>query len=189
MNVEKTGKKSMKRMAVRSAKECAYIAVFVGLVIASQLAFSAVPGVEAVTVLFVSYAFVFGWKRGMAAATAFALLRQLVFGFFANVLILYLVYYNLLALTFGLLGRAVKNPLKSLWIIVLIACVCTVSFTALDNVITPLWYGYTKQAARTYFYGSLAVMLPQVICSAVSVALLFVPLQKTFSYITKKTGA
>ena len=57
---------------LRAAKECAYLAVFVALLIAAQFVFSFLPGVEIVTVLFVGYAFVFGVKRGMLAATAFS---------------------------------------------------------------------------------------------------------------------
>ena len=169
----------------RSAKECAYIAVFVALVIASQFAFAAVPGVELVTVLFVAYAYVFGCVRAMAAATAFALLRQFIFGLMPTVLILYLIYYNLLALCFGGLGRAVKNPVKGLVWIIGAACVCTVCFTLLDDCITPLYYAYSAKAARLYFYASLPVMGTQTVCAGVSVALLFLPLQKAFGIVRR----
>ena len=73
---------------VSTAKECALISVFVSLVIAAQIALSAIPGVEIVTVLFVVYSFSCGVKRGMLSATAFSILRQIVFGFFPTVLIL-----------------------------------------------------------------------------------------------------
>lgn len=170
---------------VRAGRECAYIAVFVALVIASQLALAFAPGVELVTLLFVSYSFAFGHRRGMISATAFALLRQLVFGFFPTVLILYLVYYNLLALTFGLLGKRVKRPARSLWWLVIVACVCTAAFTLIDNVLTPLWYGYTEDAARAYFLASLPVLIPQLVCTAVTVGLLFIPIEKLFEQIGK----
>ncbi len=171
------GKKAIKNRAARSAKECAYLAVFVAMTIAAQLVFSAIPGVELVTVLFISYAFVFGWKRGMAAATVFALARQLVFGFFPTVLAVYIVYYNLLTLLFGVFGKRFFATYKTLPIYVLIACVGTVGFTMLDNVITPLWYGYTPAAARVYFYASLPFMSAQVVCTAISVSTLFMPLE------------
>ena len=174
-----------KRLAVRGAKECAYLAVFVALVIAVQLCLAVVPGVELVTVLFVSYAFVFGIKRGLISATAFSILRQLLFGFSPTVLILYLVYYNALALAFGCIGRAVKDPLRALWWIVLTACVCTLCFSMLDNIITPLCYGYTKRATRAYFIASLSFMFPQLVCTAVSVGILFIPLQRAFKSIKK----
>ena len=186
MNDEIRQKANRKNVAVRSAKECAYLAVFVALTIASQLVLSFVPGVEVVTVLFVSYAFTFGWKRGMAAATAFSLLRQVVFGIYPTVLVLYLLYYNALALTFGLLGRKMRIDVKTLWKVALIACVCTVCFTMIDNVLTPLWYGYSEKATRLYFYASLPFMLPQVVCTAITVVVLFLPLKQAFALIKKQ---
>jgi hypothetical protein len=179
MKEEKSGTNS-KRFGVRTAKECAYLALFVALVIAVQLAFSGVPGVEGVTLLFVVYAFVFGVYRGMLAATIFSLLRQFLFGFSPTVLLLYLIYYNGLAAVFGGLGKVVKKPLRALWWLTILACVCTACFTMLDNVITPLFYGYSWRATQVYFYASLIVMLPQIVCTAVSVGTLFVPLQKVF---------
>lgn len=170
----------------RSAKECAYLAVFVALVIAAQLAFSFVPGVEIVTVSFVAYSLVMGTKRATVAATAFSLLREFVFGFFPSVLVLYLVYFNLLALCFGLLGGKFRAGLKSLPRLVLIACACTVCFTLIDCVITPFWYGYSAKATKAYVLASLPFMIPQVICTAVSVSVLLLPLTKAFSLVKKQ---
>ena len=161
-------------------KDCAYIAVFVALTIAAQLCLSFLPGIEVVTVLFVAYSFVFGCKRGMLAATVFSLLRQLVFGFFPTVLVLYLIYYNALAALFGFLGKRVRLTAKNVVWLTAVACVCTVCFTVLDNIITPLWYGYSGRVFKLYFYASFSFMLPQVICTAISVGVLFFPLAKIF---------
>ena len=181
-----TKKKNLKQYSIKTAKECSFLAVFVALVIAVQLVFSLVPGVELVTVLFVCYAFVMGEKRGVIASTLFSLLRQFVFGVHPTVLILYLLYYNLLSLCFGLLGKKLKTPLKWLPLIVIIACVCTVCFSLIDNILTPLWYGYSKRAAKAYFYASLPFMIPQIVCTAVSVACLFIPLFKIFCLLKRK---
>lgn len=162
------------------------LAVFVAVVIAAQTVLSFVPGVEIVTVLFVSYSFVVGWKRGMFTATAFSLLRQIIFGFFPTVLILYLVYYNLLTFCFGMLGKKMKAPVKYLPLIVMLACLGTVFFTMFDNILTPFWYGYSKRATELYFFSSLPFMIPQVICTAISVATLFLPLWKVFKMIDKE---
>lgn len=177
--------KSRKQTAVRSGKECAYLALFVALVIAAQLVFAAVPGVEVVTVLFVAYAFVFGVRRGMLAATAFSLLRQLIFGFSPTVLILYLVYFNGLTALFGGIGKKVEKPAHALWWLVLVACVCTACFSILDNILTPLWYSFSKRAAKAYVLASLPFMIPQIICTALSVGFLFLPLQKVFALVGK----
>lgn len=182
MNVEKE-----KKLAIKSgAREIANLAVFVALVIAAQFALSFVAGVELVTVLFVAYAFTFGIRRGMLAATAFSLLRMLVFGVFLNVLVLYLIYYNALAACFGILGKKIKNPLKNLWWLVLVACVCTACFTLLDNLLTIVWYDFTAKAAKAYFVASLPVAFSQTLCTAITVGALFLPLRKVF-LLTRKS--
>ena len=187
LTTEKEGKNGVKAPVLRTAKESAYLAVFVAMLIAAQLAFAAIPGVEIVTVLFVVYAYVFGIRRGMTAATAFSLLRMLLFGFQPHVLVLYLLYYNGLAALFGGMGKWITlgKELRFLWLIILVSCLCTVSFSMLDNVITPLWFGFVWRAVKTYFFASFSVMIPQTICTAVSVGALFLPLRKTFAFIKK----
>jgi hypothetical protein len=199
MNAENEKNISPKKRR-NAAKECAFAAVFVALAIVAQLAFSALPGVEIVTVLFCAYAHVFGVKRGMLAATAFSILRQLLFGFFPSVLILYFLYYNGLAAAFGFIGKKLKkmqekkhetalknarNSIKSLWIVVFFACVAAVCFALLDCVITPLFYGYSLQAARGYFIASLPVMGAQTACAGITVAILFLPLARVFGLVKR----
>ena len=177
--------KGNKNSSGYTAKECALLAAFIAILIAVQAVLSAIPGVELVTVLFVCYSYVLGAKKGMIAATAFSLLRQILFGFFPTVLFLYLIYYNLLTLAFGLLGKAKNEKLKRLPILVSGACLGTLLFTVIDCVITVLWYDYGKKAALAYVYASLPFMIPQIICTAVSVALLFYPLIKVFKIALK----
>ena len=172
-------------IAIRSAKEISFIAVFVALVTAAQLLLAAIPNVEIVSVLFIAYAYAFGVKRGLAAATAFSLLRQLIFGFFPSVLCLYLLYYNLLVTVFAFLAKLVKKPLSGLVWIVVTACVCAVFFTLTDNILTPLWYAYSPSAAKAYFVASLPFLLTHVISVGVSVALLFLPLERVFRLVKK----
>lgn len=177
------GRTDMKGKVLITAKECAYIAVFTALLIASQYVLSAIPNVEVVTTLFICYAFVFGARRAMVSATAFSLLRQLVFGFFPTVLILYLVFYNGLALAFGTLSKTRLKGVKLLVVTVLLACVCTACFTVLDNIITPVWYGYSAKATKLYFTASLPVMVTHIISCGVGVCLLFLPLTRAFSLV------
>ncbi len=182
---EKKEKITAQKKRAHPAKECAYIAVFVALVIATQIALSALPGVEVVTLLFISYAYAFGWKRGVISATAFTLLRQMVFGFFPTVLILYLIYYNALALVFGGFGAKYKKPTEKTWLVVVFACVCTAGFTLLDCVISPLFYGFTYAATKAYLLSSLPVCGIQTVCTGITVGVLFIPLTKTFSKIKR----
>lgn len=182
---EKQENMSTKPILLRSAKECAFAAVFVAILIASQFVLSALPGVEVITVLFCAYSFVFGVKRGVISAIAFSLVRQLIFGFFPSVLILYLIYYPLLTLAFGSLCKAIKANVKTIVFIVAISCVCCAAFSLLDCVITPLWYGYSAKAAKGYFLASLPVMGVQTVCVGLETGLLFLPLERVFRLIKR----
>ena len=153
-------------------------AMCVALLIAGQLALSTVAGVEIVTVMMLSFCFCYGISHGIAVATTFSLLRCFVFGFQIQVIILYLIYYNLFALFFGWLGAHLtgKNALLKLVIVVAAAALFTAMFTLLDDVITPLIFSFNENATRVYFYQSLAAMIPQIVCVVVTVSLLFHPL-------------
>lgn len=209
---------------------------------AVQLCLSFVSGVELVTVLFVTFCYVFGVRYGAITATAFSVVRCLIFGLYPNVLLLYAVYYNGTAVLFGAMGThkkayAVLTPILPaglaagcayfaltgvpvsllaqnevsvfLWVLfclcaavatayaVLCVCArsprvrelltaaaaamfCTVLFTLLDDVITPLFCGYDAKTALGYFYASFTAMLPQTVCVCLSVIALFYPLKRVF---------
>ncbi|MBE6957677.1 MAG: hypothetical protein E7447_00800 [Ruminococcaceae bacterium] len=161
------------------------VAMCVALLIAGQVALSSVAGIEIVTVMLLCFCWCYGVRHGLAIATTFSLLRCFVFGFQVNVIVLYLVYYNLFALFFGWLGARLtgKNALMKTVIAVASAVIFTVMFTLLDDVITPLISGFTANAAKVYFYQSLAAVIPQTICAAVTVSLLFHPLTKVIQKV------
>lgn len=228
-----------------NAKKVAVCAVSVALLIALQFTLSYVPGVELVTVFLLCFSYVFGILMGVISATCFSLLRCILFGFNISVIVLYMIYYNLLAVLFGALGKKTvpswlsfvilsfsavasayfavtglpisiiyqKQITIVLWavfsisvvlIIVYavliskykgkagreiasatsIAAVCTMCFSLLDDVINPLIYGLSLDAAKVYFYNSLPFMIPQILCTLISVALLFKPFVTVFKRIT-----
>lgn len=171
---------------ISSAKGCALIATFVSILIVAQLALSFVPGVEVISVLFITFSFVLGAKSGMISATIFSLVRQLVFGFYPVVLVLYLLYFNLLTFCFGLLGKKAINELKTFPIVIGLSCVFTIMFTMFDNILTPLWYGYSLEMTKLYFIASIPFMIPQVISVLVSVSILFFPLKKVLNLVKNK---
>ena len=80
---------------MKSAKEIIIPAVFTAMLIGVQLVLSGVAGVELVTVLLLTFTYVFGLKQGFIVANAFSILRCALFGFFVNVVLLYLIYFNL----------------------------------------------------------------------------------------------
>lgn len=221
------------------------------LLIGGQYVFSFVVGVEIVTLLLVCFSCVFGVRRGVLCAVAFSLLRCFIFGFYPSVIVLYLIYYSMLAAVFGGLGHIEGGVFEKspAWLVILvnliligigaacvfsfalnlikvskiykpainimlwvifglftasfvafnalliakkmgkgsasllrlisftaIAAVCTIIFTLLDDVITPLFFGYTRISTMAYFYSSFTAMLPQTICTVVTVGTFFIPL-------------
>ncbi len=96
-----------------------------------------------------------------------------LFGILAGLLVLYLVLWAVGGRRAGQ-GREAAS-------LAALAAMCTVCFTLLDDVLTPLFYGYSFDAAVAYFYAGFFAMLPQTICTVLSVLLLFYPLRKVFA--------
>ena len=162
------------------AKDVAIISLSVALLIGVQFALSFVQGLEPVTLLMAVFAFSFGVKRDVLIAVAFSLLRCIVFGFYPSVVIVYLIYYPLLALLFGGLGNLFKrelNPKKHV-IAITLAIVCVVVFTAIDGVVSPLWFGLKGDAWLYYLEASTIACLVGCATNLVSFSLLFRPLVK-----------
>lgn len=159
---------------MRAAKEIALISVFTALLIDGQFVLSGISGVEIVTVLLLSFSYYFGLRRGLFVANTFSLLSCFIFGFFPTIIILYVVYYNLFVVVFGLLGIRFKKELnvKKLVILVITAVLMTVLFTALDDVITPLYYGFSLDAMKSYAIASLTSIVTQVVCTILTGILL-----------------
>lgn len=170
---------------MKSTKFIVRVAMSVALLIASQMALSMLSGVEVVTAILLCLCFCYGVRTGLAIATTFSLLRCFFFGFQINVIVLYLVYYNLFALFFGWLGKCLSE--RAVWLqlvtVVASAVVFTVLFTLLDDVITPLIYRFHWNAAKVYFLQSFTAMVPQTVCAAVSVCVLFTPLTRVIRKI------
>lgn len=169
------------------AKDLALIGVFTALLLGGQFALHFVAGIEVVTVLILSFAFYFGYVRSLIVVNAFCILRCFIFGFFPTVVILYFIYYNLFALIFAFIGKRFGGTLSPLKVVFITAAaaLCTVCFTLLDDVITPLFYRFDRDAAKAYFVASLYTMATQTVCTIITVALLLPPLNAVYSRIYK----
>ena len=167
---------------MKLTKELTLTASFTALLIGAQLVLASISGIEVVSVLIISYCYYFGARRGMILATAFSLLRCFLFGFFPAIIILYLIYYNLLAIVIGWLGRRPnkRSGVKELIVVCVFALIMTVCFTMLDNVVTPLFYAFSPETTRAYFATSIITLVPHCFCVVITVALLFIPLCKIY---------
>jgi len=161
------------------------VSICVAMLIGAQFALGSLSGIEIVSVLLISFSFSFGVSISLSIATIFSFLRCIVFGSHLNVLVLYLIYYNLFSLYFAYLGKRFNRrfSFKSLFVVTFSSVIFTIFFTLLDDVITPLYFGFSRTAFFAYFYASLYTMLTHTICVGVSVAILFRPLTLVLSKI------
>lgn len=157
----------------------------VAMLIGGQLALNSISGIEIVTVMMLSFCYCYGIRHGIAIATVFSLLRCFIFGFQINVILLYLIYYNLFAVFFGWLGGRFAGKMSPFRTIAVVAAAMlfTLFFTLLDNVLTPLIYGFHREAAMAYFANSLYAVIPQLACTMVTVLVCFQPLTKVIKKI------
>ena len=160
---------------MNTAKKIILPGVFTALLIGGQLALSGIPGIEVVTVLLLAFVYKYGVGQGLLVANSFSLLRCFIFGFMPNVLILYLVYYNIFVLVFGFLGKVFRHEysIKKHILVVIIAIIMTILFTIIDNILTPLMYGFSQKAMETYFFASLYTVIPQLVCTFATVIIVF----------------
>lgn len=98
----------------------------------------------------------------------------------------------LLILLTALFAAYKGGKIKSAQLLVLVmvtafAAACTISFSLLDDVITPLFYGWGFGSATTltYFYGSFLALAPQTVCTIVTVSTMFLPLTTIFKRVAK----
>lgn len=101
----------------------------------------------------------------------------LLWAVFSISVVLIIVYAVLLIKHKGKVGQQIAS-------VTALAAVCTMCLSLIDDVITPLIYGYSMEAAKMYFINSLIVMIPQILCTLISVALLFRPLVLVFKKVT-----
>ena len=165
---------------MNSAKKIILPGVFTALLIGGQLALSGISGIEVVTVLLLTFVYKYGIVQGLLVANSFSLLRCFIFGFIPNVIVLYLIYYNIFVLVFGFLGKVFRHEysIKTHIIVLFISIIMTAMFTMVDNILTPLMYGFTANAAKAYFIASLYTVIPQITCTFLTVLIIFPGLLK-----------
>jgi len=161
------------------------VAMCVAILIGGQLALTGIQGLEVVTIMMLCFCWCYGVQSGIAIAVTFSLVRCLIFGFYIDIVVLYLIYYTLFALFFGWLGKRFAGEISFLKIVIVAvtAVAFTACFTMLDNGIKVLIFGLQGNAAKVYFAQSIPTMFTQLICAAVTVSTLFAPLTKVIRKI------
>lgn len=133
------------------------------------------PALLAALAAMCAYFAIRGLPISVLYRTRVSVMLWLLFGILAALLGFYVI---LLAKNKGEQGRELAS-------VTALAAFCTVMFTLLDDIISPLVLGYSAEAAVGYFYTGFLAMLPQTICAAVSVFVLFIPLKRVYEAVSR----
>lgn len=117
-----------------SAKRIALAALFAALVSGGKLALMFIPNVEVVSILLAVAGYCFGALFSLSVSLVFCTVETALWGFNTWV-ILYFVYWPLVSLLFGLIG---KSRLKNRWVTAGLAAAMTFFFGVLSSVIDTL---------------------------------------------------
>lgn len=163
---------NMRSFSGGAAKKIALVGIAAATIECAKLALAFLPNVEVVTLLCALYGYVFGWL-GVLAALVFVCVEPLIWG--VNTwLVLYFIYWPLVAFVFMLLGKA---KVKNRWIITLTAVLLTVIFGLLSALIdVGLFSGYFDNffyRFSVYYLRGLPFYLAQIATNAVVFPLLF----------------
>jgi hypothetical protein len=155
-----------------AAKKIALVGIAAATIECAKLALAFLPNIEVVTLLCALYGYCFGYL-GILAAAVFVCIEPIIWGVNTWV-VLYFVYWPLVAFVFMLFGRI---KLKNRWIITLTAVVLTVFFGLLSSFIdVGLFSGYFDNffyRFSVYYLRGLPFYLAQIATNAVVFPLLF----------------
>ena len=113
------------------------------------------------------------------------MVKTLLWVIFALAVALFVLLTALLAAYKG--GKIKSARFLVLVMVTAFAAACTVCFTLLDDIITPVFMGWGVFSATsaTYFYSSFLALAPQTVCTIVTVSAMFLPLTTVFKKAAK----
>ena len=172
----------MKPVITLSAKKIALVAVMTATIEGVKLALTALPNVEAVTLLCAAYGYIFG-PLGLLATSLFVVIETFIYPIHTWV-IYYMIHWNAVCFVFWMLGRAnVKNRFLLTAVAVLQTAFFGVETTFIDTLVLSGSAGsfWTKFSAM-YVRGIMFYVV-QVVCNLILFPITFIP----FTKFLKKT--
>ena len=171
------------------AKKVALVAVMTATIEGVKLALTALPNVEAVTLLCAAYGYVFG-PLGLLATSLFVVLETFIYPI-NTWIIYYMIHWNAVCLFFWLLG---KREIKNKIILAAIATAIAVAQTAFFGVETTFVDILVFVGFKPNFWKAFSVMyvrgivfyVVQVVCNLILFPLAFVPFTDVLKKIKKK---
>lgn len=178
----------------KSIKDIVLIAMLTATLTGGKFALAFLPNIEIVTLLIITYAYVFNLKTSLTATLIFVVLEGFLYGF-NTWLIVYIVYWPLLSFATYLLTKLIKpnfqaNEIKNTsnqkFVIKLISFTAlAVLFTTLFGVLSSfidalIGSGKTNNTLQYLFpiiyLRGIGFYLTQIISNAIIISICFIPL-------------
>ncbi len=182
-------KEKMKKRTVLTAQYVTQVAVMAGLITALKFALSFLPNVELITLLIAVFSTVWGLKYSLPATIVFCLVEMAIYGV-GSWLLLYIIYWPLLAVIFYYALRNKKTPV-AMGISVGIGLILTALFGVLSACTDTLFVigAVSKDMLGTYFVSyylkGLWFDIVHVVSVVISLLVLYIPLVKVCERIKK----
>lgn len=170
-----------------NARAVALVGIMAATLECGKLVLSFLPNIEVVTILCAIYGYVFG-IYGIVAAVVFVCIEPLIYGF-GSWLVIYIIYWPLVALVFMLLR---KKGIGGRIIPTICAICLTVLFGVLSSIIDTAFYLGINENYLTnlclYYSRGFVFYLVQLACNAVVFPTLFAFLVKNLELVKPKVN-
>ena len=136
---------------MNATKRICLLAVLTATLTGGKTALALIPNIEIVTLLFIVYAFVFGWRNTIIVSVVFVVIEIFIWGFNLWWVILYLIYWPLLVTAAAVLPRKLGNG--RLVAAIAFGIAFTVFFGVLSTFIEIIFMGGVGSGFFWQFFG------------------------------------
>jgi len=165
-------------MVKMKAKDIALIGLLSASITSGKLMLSFIPNVEIVSLLFIVYTVTFGFKRSILVSIIFSTTEILIYGFSTWLLVYYFIWPILVTFT-----HIIKRIIKNEYGYATVAGVFGLSFGLIFAIVESFFYGYAY--GLTYWIKGIPFDIIHGVSNFIVVLLLFNPLTKTMTYISR----
>ena len=170
----------MKPVFTLGAKKVALVAVMTATIEGVKLALTALPNVEAVTLLCAAYGYVFG-PLGLLATSLFVVIETFIYPIHTWV-IYYMIHWNAVCFVFWMLGKEkIKNRILLTAVAVLQTAFFGVETSLIDTGLLSGFYNDFWHRFVILYVRGIAFYIVQVTCNLILFPIVFIPFTKFLS--------
>jgi len=160
------------------AKDIALIGLLSASITTGKLILSFIPNVEIISLLFIVYTVTFGLNRSILVSIIFTTTEIFIYGFSTWFLVYYLIWPMLIIIT-----QLIKKFVKNEYGYATFAGLFGLSFGFFFAIVESFFYGYAY--GLTYWVSGIPFDILHGVSNFIIVLLLFNPITKTMTYVSR----